>query len=201
MRPQITTVATFGGGSSDDPNTRWTRRPELAAALDAHRIILRMPTTPAKALAPSKCAAVRRKGSGRDRRQPRRGECGGHILAREVDQPAVESDRRGAGCPASPAPVPARLCAAPVRRRVDNQNAFRRKLSHRSSARAKVARHDRSKRDVSNSASENRQETLNADEGGRKKRRCNRLICWGAAFQRVSRSSFQPSPQLASCWC
>ncbi|MCY7299849.1 MAG: hypothetical protein LH616_11635 [Ilumatobacteraceae bacterium] len=43
--PQITTVATFEGGTADDPNTRWTMRPELVAALEARRIVT--PTPPA----------------------------------------------------------------------------------------------------------------------------------------------------------
>jgi len=38
--PQITTVATFQGGSPDDPHTRWTMRPELVAALVSRRIVL-----------------------------------------------------------------------------------------------------------------------------------------------------------------
>jgi hypothetical protein len=41
--PQITTVATFEGGSPDDPHTRWTMRPELVSALESCRIVFRRP--------------------------------------------------------------------------------------------------------------------------------------------------------------
>ena len=44
--PQITTVATFEGAGPDDPHTRWTMRPELVAALEARRIVLRARATP-----------------------------------------------------------------------------------------------------------------------------------------------------------
>jgi len=47
--PQITTVATFQGGGPDDPNTRWTMRPELVSALENRRIILRASPTPPQA--------------------------------------------------------------------------------------------------------------------------------------------------------
>lgn len=47
--PQITAVATFQGGGPRDPHTRWTMRPELVAALEARRIVLRARPTPPKA--------------------------------------------------------------------------------------------------------------------------------------------------------
>ena len=37
--PQITAIATFAGGSADDPHTRWTMHPELASALLACKIV------------------------------------------------------------------------------------------------------------------------------------------------------------------
>jgi len=39
--PQITTVATFQGGGRVNAHTRWTMRPDLVAALEARRIVLR----------------------------------------------------------------------------------------------------------------------------------------------------------------
>lgn len=42
---QISTIATFEGGSADDPHTRWTMRPELAAALEKLKIVI--PARPA----------------------------------------------------------------------------------------------------------------------------------------------------------
>ena len=44
--PQITTVASFQGGGPDDPNTRWTMRPELVSALESRRIVVRARPTP-----------------------------------------------------------------------------------------------------------------------------------------------------------